>query len=211
MKCRRTGTYGTKPDSGKGTWGVSAATLITCLAALCGLVTPGDSSVAWAQQYPVNTVTLITHSSAGSGSDIMLRSLAPFIERALGVDTVVRNIRGGSAANAMATLARSPADGSVVYATTPTFIYTSLLSSPEYRYTDILPLVNLFRDPQVIYTSADSPFESLQQVLRASKITRGRWGVSSPASLERQVAEQLARERWESTLQLLPMMAADNS
>ena len=54
---------------------------------------------------------------------------------------------------------RSPArsaDGRLFYATTPTFVYTSLLSRPAARYTDLEPLVNLFFDPEVLYTAADS-------------------------------------------------------
>jgi len=146
---------------------------------------------AAAQDYPVETVTLITHSSPGGGSDVFLRELSGYLAPALGANVVVENVSGGSGAAAMARLAQSPADGSIFYATTPTFIYTSLLSDPEYKYTDLEPLVNFFIDPEVIYTAADSEFETLDDVIAFAKEGRGQWGAANPASLERQALEQL--------------------
>lgn len=146
---------------------------------------------ALAQGYPVDTVTLVTHSSPGGGSDVFLRELARHLAPILGANLVVENVRGGSGAAAMAYLAQSPADGSVFYATTPTFIYTSLLSNPEYTFEDLEPLVNLFIDPEVVYTAADGPFETFEDAIEAARDGRGHWGAANPASLERQALEQL--------------------
>ncbi len=150
----------------------------------------GDWSVA-ADKYPHETVTLITHSSPGGGSDVFLRQLSGYIGPALGVNVVVENVRGGSGAKAMAELAQSPADGSIFYATTPTFIYTSLLSTPEYKYSDLEPLLNMFIDPEVIYTAANSPYKTLEDAIKKAREDRGKWGAANPASLERQALEQL--------------------
>ena len=144
-----------------------------------------------AQEYPVDTVTLVTHSSPGGGSDVFLRELSRFLTPHLGANVVVENVSGGSGASAMARLAQAPADGSIFYATTPTFICTSLLSNPEYKYTDLEPLVNFFIDPEVIYTAADSPFKTLEDVIQFARDDRGQWGAANPASLERQALEQL--------------------
>ena len=111
----------------------------------------------------------------------------------MGVDFVVENVRGGSGAKAMAALATAPADGSIFYGTTPTFINTSILSDVEYTYEDLEPLVNVFFDPQIVYTRADSPFNSLAEVIDNAKQNPGQqsWGVSTPGSLDRQVMEKL--------------------
>ena len=162
--------------------------LVLAVVATIGLI--ASWSVA-ADKYPHETVTLITHSSPGGGSDVFLRQLSGYIGPALGVNVVVENVRGGSGAKAMAKLAQSPADGSIFYATTPTFIYTSLLSTPEYKYSDLEPLLNMFIDPQVIYTAASSPFKSLEDVIKHAREDRGKWGAANPASLERQALEQL--------------------
>ncbi len=141
--------------------------------------------------YPHEVVTLVTHSSPGGGSDVFLRDLARYLGPVMGVKLVVENVRGGSGARAMARLANAPADGRIVYAVTPTYIYTSLLSHPANNYRDLEPLVNVFFDEEVVYTRADGPWHTLADVIAAARSRRGRWGASTPASLERQALEQL--------------------
>ena len=161
------------------------------VSAVAAAVLAGGLTAAQAQEYPVDTVTLVTHSSPGGGSDVFLRELSRYLSPYLGANVIVENVSGGSGAKAMAQLAQAPADGSMFYATTPTFIYTSLLSDPEYKYTDLEPLVNFFIDPEVIYTSAKSEFKTLEDVIQYARDGRGQWGAANPASLERQALEQL--------------------
>ncbi|MDG2091478.1 MAG: tripartite tricarboxylate transporter substrate binding protein [Gammaproteobacteria bacterium] len=146
---------------------------------------------AFPQNYPVDTITMLTHSRPGGGSDVFLRELSRYLSQELGATIIIKNVTGGSGASAIAELARATPDGSKFYATTPTFIYTSLLSQPAYSYKDVDPLVNLFFDPELIYTAADSPFQSLEDVLDKARNTRGLWGAANPASMERQALEQL--------------------
>src|SRR3546814_3311393 len=109
----------------------------------------------------------------------------------MGTNFVVENVRGGSGAKAMAKLATAPADGSIFYGTTPTFINTSLLSSPDYTYKDLAPVVNVFLDPQIVYVRADSAFDSLDEVVEKAKAEPGsvKFGVTTPGSLEDRVVE----------------------
>lgn len=161
------------------------------VSAVAAAVLAGGLTAAQAQEYPVDTVTLVTHSSPGGGSDVFLRELSRYLSPHLGANVIVENVSGGSGAKAMARLAQAPADGSIFYATTPTFIFTSLLSDPEYKYTDLEPLVNFFIDPEVIYTSAKGEFKTLEDVIQYARDGRGQWGAANPASLERQALEQL--------------------
>ncbi len=143
--------------------------------------------------YPQKVVTLVTHSSPGGGSDVFLRELARYLGKYIGATFVVENVQGGSGAKAVARVAQAPADGSVFYATTPTYIYTSLLSKLQYSYKELDPLVNIFADSEVVFTRADGPFKTLQDVVDHARSSRGRWGAANPASLERQAAEQLRK------------------
>ena len=139
-------------------------------------------------------VTLITHSSPGGGSDVFLRSMAPHLSRIMQETMIVENVEGGSGAKAMAQLARAKPDGSELYATTPTFIYTSLLSKPAASYHDLEPLVNIFYDPEVLFTAADSPYKTVKDVVDHARSGQGRWGAANPASLERQTMERLRQK-----------------
>ena len=145
--------------------------------------------------YPHKTATLVTHSSPGGGSDVFLRALAKHLGPKMGVNFVVENVSGGSGARAMSRVATAPADGSVLYATTPTYIQTTLLSKPKHGYGDLMPVVTVFFDPEVIYTRAESPHKSLAEAMAHAKANagKGRWGASNPASLERIAMERLNR------------------
>jgi putative tricarboxylic transport membrane protein len=142
-------------------------------------------------RYPKSVVMLATHSTPGGGSDVFLREMAPHLARVMGVKVVVDNLAGGSGAKAMAVLAKAKPDGGMFYATTPTFVYTSLLSKPAASFRDLQPIVNIFYDPEVLYTAANSNFKTLEQVIERARTGKGRWGAANPASLERQVMERL--------------------
>jgi putative tricarboxylic transport membrane protein len=170
-----------------------AQLLVPIAGLVAGLSLAASDATSAEIDYPHDTVTLITHSSPGGGTDVFLREVIKHLGPIMGVDFVVENVRGGSGAAAMAKLATSPADGSIFYGTTPTFINTSILSDVEYSYQDLEPLVNVFFDPQIVYTRGDSPFNSLAEVIEHAKQNPGtqRWGVSTPGSLDRQVMEKL--------------------
>lgn len=164
---------------------VAAALLLAVLPA------PGGAQ----SKYPQSTVTLVTHSSAGGGSDVFLRELTKFLGPAMGVNFAVENVTGGSGARAVAKVAQSPANGSVFYATTPTYIQTTLLSKAQFGYTSLDPLVVVFYDPEVVYTRSQSPFKTLADALAYAKQNPGKakWGAANPASLERIALEKLSR------------------
>lgn len=146
--------------------------------------------------YPQSRVTLVTHSSPGGGSDVFLRDLARHLGPAMGVNFSVENISGGSGARAMAMVARGKPDGSVFYATTPTYIQTTLLSKPEVGYTALEPVAIVFEDPEVIFTRAAAPFRSLPDVIDYARKNPGkaRWGAANPTSLERIALERMTRK-----------------
>lgn len=174
------------------TWLMGWKTVSRAAVGVAAIAAIGAAVTAYAQtKYPKDVVTLATHSSPGGGSDIFLREIAPYLTKALGVSVVVDNIQGGSGAKAMAEVSKAKPDGGLFYATTPTFIYTSLLSKPQATYRDLEPLVNVFYDPEVLYTASDSPFKTLQDVIDHAKKGGGKWGAANPASLERQVLERL--------------------
>jgi len=156
------------------------------------------ASSAYAQEikYPVDTVTLVTHSSPGGGTDVFLREMVKFLAPVMGTEFAVENVKGGSGAKAIAKVASSPADGSVFYGSTPSYINMSLLSKPEFGHDSVEPVVGVFLDPQVIYVRKDSPLNSLSDVVAAAKANPGqqKWGTGTPASMERQALEEFKKK-----------------
>ncbi len=166
------------------------AAAATCLIVLAG---PANAQDAAPLAYPHGVVTLVTHSSPGGGSDVFLRELVRHLRRHIDATFVVENVSGGSGARAVARVATAEPDGSVLYATTPTYVLTTLLSQPQHGYDDLEPLVNFFTDSEIVYTRSDGPFMTLRDVIDHARADRGRWGAANPASLERQAAEELRR------------------
>ena len=172
---------------------------VTCAALgalVAGLMAAFPATAQDKVPYPVDTVTLVTHSSPGGGTDVYLREMTKHLSEHIDANFVVENVRGGSGAKAMAHLANGPKDGSVLYGTTPTFIITSLLSKPENTYEDLQPVVNNFLDPQIVYVRKESPFQNLEDVVEAAKANPGsvKYGVTTPGSLDRQVMEKFKAE-----------------
>jgi putative tricarboxylic transport membrane protein len=146
-------------------------------------------------KYPHATVTLVTHSSPGGGSDVFLRELSKHLGPVMGISFAVENVRGGSGAKAVAQVAQAPPDGTMFYATTPTYIQTTLLSKPAVGYTGLDPIAIVFLDPEVIYTRAEAPWKTLAEAVDYAKTNPGKakWGAANPASLERIALERLSR------------------
>ncbi|WP_374653589.1 Bug family tripartite tricarboxylate transporter substrate binding protein [Dongia sp.] len=168
------------------------------VAALAMSIVGTIGASAWAQEatYPVDTITIYTHSKPGSGSDLFLRAISRPLSKYLGAKVVVDYWAGGSGAKAMANLATAPADGSTFYATTPTHITTSLLSKPEKTYKDIDYVVNFFYDPEIFYTKSDSPFATIKDAVDFAVANPGKakWGGASAGSLERQILEKIKKK-----------------
>lgn len=166
---------------------------IAWLAGLVLVTAPAAAQTPAKLPYPVKVVTLVTHSSPGAGSDVVLREMLKYLERYIDAKFIVENDEGGSGAKAIARVAAAKPDGSMLYATTPTYILTSLLSKPSRTYRDLEPVVNTFTDSEVVYTRANAPYKSLNDVIARARSARGEWGVSNPASLERESAEELKK------------------
>jgi tripartite-type tricarboxylate transporter receptor subunit TctC len=106
---------------------------------------------------------------------------------------VVENVSGGSGARAVAKVAQAPADGSMLYITTPTYIQTTLLSKPSHGYDSLMPVVTVFYDPEVLFVRKESPYKTLADAINDAKKSAKKWGAANPASLERIALERLKR------------------
>jgi tripartite-type tricarboxylate transporter receptor subunit TctC len=162
------------------------------LAALAAsFIVPASAQTNGRLAYPQKVVTLVTHSSPGAGSDIFLRELVKYLQKYIAATFIVENDEGGSGAKAVSRVAAAKPDGSMFYASTPTYILTSLLSKPTNTYRDLEPMVNFFTDSEIIYVRAESSYKTLKDLIDSARTKRGRWGAANPGSMERQASEQL--------------------
>jgi tripartite-type tricarboxylate transporter receptor subunit TctC len=145
--------------------------------------------------YPAKPVTLVTHSSAGSGGDIFLRNLAKGLDGIVTAPLVVENRSGGSSARAVTYVATSGKDGHVLYGSTPTMLQTPILNTTPHSFLDLQPVVNVFFDPMILYVKADSPWKTLTDIVNTAKQRPGtiRFGAATPGSVEHMIAHQIQK------------------
>lgn len=145
--------------------------------------------------YPTKPITLVTHSSAGSGGDIFLRNLAKGLEGIVNVPLVVENRSGGSSARAVTYVATSGKDGYVLYGSTPTMLQTPILTRTPHSFLDLQPVANVFFDPMILYVKADSPWKTLNDILNTARQRPGtiRFGAATPGSVEHMIAHQIQK------------------
>src|ERR1041384_1119305 len=83
--------------------------MLTTIAA--GLLAAGMAAPTSAQNYPKQTIKLISSFGAGGGSDIVARIIAPRLQEKLGQSVVVENRPGAGGLLGNEAVANSPKDG----------------------------------------------------------------------------------------------------
>ncbi len=165
--------------------------------------------------YPDRPVKVIVHTPAGGGTDTLARLLFGYAGELAGVTFVVENHAGAGGQIGYTRLATSKPDGYTVGAMTTMSIVTHELTRPDvlYRLKDSFrPLARIVLDPSVLVVRADSPFKTLDDLIRAArgeprKITWGGtflWGAHH-------VHYELFRRATEAELVYIPFDGAADS
>jgi putative tricarboxylic transport membrane protein len=133
---------------------------------------PGESP---AQKFLNKPVEFVVHAAAGGGSDIMARMMASMIEKEkmMPVPVAVVNRPGGSSAVANAYVAGKKGDPHFWLTATTSFIQTPLQGKSKYHYKDFTPLTNLAYDDFLVIVKADSPYNSMKDLVAGAKKNPG--------------------------------------
>lgn len=135
----------------------------------------------WAQTFPEKPITLIQGFGAGGNSDTIARILAPALARELGQPVVVEARPGAGGNLASAHVAKAAPDGHTLVLLTgghavSAAMYRKLAFDPIESF-EWVSLVTRF--PFVLATSAESPYRTLPDVIRAAKAKPGEVSYSS--------------------------------
>lgn len=153
----------------------AAFTAVTLAFTGCANRTGDDTA---ADGYPSKPITLIVPYSAGGASDLAARTLATEIEQTLGQSIVVENRTGGSGSVGLTYLAASQADG---YTIGYLPVETVMLQYQGYDVdpTEFDPLGQIVSVPATIAVAADSPYQTLDDLIEAAKAAPGTITVSN--------------------------------
>jgi putative tricarboxylic transport membrane protein len=130
----------------------------------------GWSTVAQADSFPNETIKIISHTKAGSSTDIFARQLARAAEPILGQTIVIESRPGGSGAQQMAVLKSAKPDGYTIGVNTLTHL-TSMQTNLKgvYSVDDFSWISRVQLDPYIVAVAADSQYETLADLMDANK------------------------------------------
>ncbi|MBB6121831.1 tripartite tricarboxylate transporter substrate binding protein [Nocardiopsis algeriensis] len=150
----------------------TGAVLLTAGCADRGGVTE-DSS-----EYPSEDVTLVVPYDAGGASDLAARTLAAEMEETLGQSIIVENRSGGAGSVGLEYLAGRPADG---YTIGYLPVETVMLGHQGYDVdpADYDLIGQMVSVPATVAVPADSPYETLDDLVEAAKEDPGSITVSN--------------------------------
>ena len=133
------------------------------------------SATAFAQAWPARPIRLVVPFPAGGGTDIITRELAHKVGNG-GYTFVVDNKPGSGGNLGVDATAKSPADGYtlVMGQTSNLAINPTLYSKLPYDpVKDLTPISLVASAPLVIVASAESPYKTLADIVKASQAKPG--------------------------------------
>ncbi|WP_110667350.1 tripartite tricarboxylate transporter substrate binding protein [Salinicola halophilus] len=130
-----------------------------------------------AQEYAGgDEITVLQGFKPGGGSDALAQIVQPRLAEILGVNIVNEYMPGATGAVAWTRLAKqSPDDGSVVSITNTPMLMTNYIMNDAISYTteEMTPIANVVTDPGIVVVSADSPFETIEDLMDAAEENPG--------------------------------------
>lgn len=131
-------------------------------------------------EYPSRAVTYVIPFDAGGQSDITAQYQREGLERALGVDVVIRHQAGGGGALAWSALARGSTDGYTISGNNiPHIIIQPLVrENAGYETEDLRPVYLFQTTPIGLAVAANSPFDTLDELIEHARANPGQITVS---------------------------------
>jgi tripartite-type tricarboxylate transporter receptor subunit TctC len=143
---------------------------------------PVVSRIARAQTYPTRPVRLIVGFAAGGAPDILARIMGEWLSERLGQPFVVENRPGAGSNIATETVAKAPADGSVLLlASLANAVNVTLYEKLSYDFTrDIAPIALISLDPNVMVVNPILPVKTVPEFISFAKTSPDKINMASP-------------------------------
>lgn len=159
------------------------------------------AAIAQESPYPNRPIRLVMPWPAGGGGDVLVRAMAPSMERRLGQTLIIDNRPGAIGTIGSLVVARSKPDGyTLVYGTADSHSIAPhiLKTSPYDSRKDFVAIAPIGFTPLALVVHASHPaanFEQFLQLARKAKEpkTYGSWGQGSSGHITMEALKQAAR------------------
>ena len=139
-------------------------------------------SVAFAQNYPSRTITIVMPYIAGGPTDATFRDLARGMSQDLGQSVVIENKPGGGAMLGAQYVSRAKPDGYTLLASVVANMVTSplLMQNPPFNPSkDFIPISTVSTNPLILVASKSSGITSLSDLIAKAKAKPGELAIAS--------------------------------
>lgn len=160
-----------KPSGGGWRLLVAVALIASITLAACG--TAAGQARGIPDDYPDKAIELIVPYAPGGGSDNMARTITAILQRE-GIFTKTINVvnrEGGSGTVGQTYVAGKKGDNYTIMTMTSGIITNEFVLDTDITYRDFTPIARLALDQLLIIVRADSPFQTIEDLINAAKET----------------------------------------
>ncbi len=131
----------------------------------------GMAHAEWPTDRPIE---MIVAFAPGGGTDIMLRTLAPYLEAELETQFPVLNRPGAAGEITYTALSQARPDGYTVSSlNTPGFLTMQINREPRFDPADLCPIARIVEDPGTFIVPAGSDYQTLDDLVAYAKANPG--------------------------------------
>ena len=147
---------------------------ITRTATIAAILTAASAGAALADWPTDRPIEMIVAFAPGGGTDIMLRTMAPFLEAELETQFPVLNRPGASGEIAYTALSQARPDGYTVSSlNTPGFLTMQIERKLRFDPASICPIARIVEDPGTFIVQTGAEFQSLADLVTYAKANPG--------------------------------------
>lgn len=118
-----------------------------------------------AQDYPSQPIQIVVAAGAGGGTDVLVRTLQPYLEEELGGTIVVINVPGSGSVGGSRRVYEAEPDGYTVLANHVTLLTAMALGNAEFTPADFETAAAAVAIPLVTVTPANRPYQNLDDLM----------------------------------------------
>lgn len=143
-------------------------TFVLLVLTIALLSVSASALAAWPEEG--KTVTIIVNMDPGQAHDLMARTIAPFFAKYLGVDVIVDNMPGGGGLIGLRNVLNKPDDGYTLLTWSYPKLDVETVTPTDgneafYDYDSFTSIGSIMPAEHMLFVSADSPFNSIQDVI----------------------------------------------
>jgi len=139
-------------------------------------------------QWPSQTITIVVGVAPGGQADIAARPVALTLQKILGQSVIVENRTGAGGAIGAAYALRNKPDGHTMFMALSAAVVLPEAErvagrKPPYEMSDFTPIARVLADPNLLAVPANSPYNSVKDLVEDAKKRPGQIGYASSGTL----------------------------